>query len=343
MAVHQSLSRSIVSNGILGEIKTRAVSAPGPGEALLRVHATSLNYHDLVGIDGGIPGLRIPRVPFSDASAIVEAVGEGVSAVAPGDAVIPSFFTNWQSGPVTGAALSVILGDQVDGTLQSHVVVPVPSLARAPAGLSHEAIATLGCAGLTAWRSLIVEAAIRPGQTVVLQGTGGVSLMALGFAKMAGARVIITSSSDEKLERARALGADVTINYRSTPEWAAAVRDATDGLGAHVVVEVGGGETLSQAVGAVRVGGHVSIIGVLTGWRAPSFPLAQVMSRNITLRGITVGNTADLSAMCCAIERHQYKPVVDHVYDLATAHEAVAAMREQRHFGKIVVRIEGAL
>ena len=236
--------------------------------------------------------------------------------------------------------MSVVLGDQVDGTLQSHVVVPAASLARAPAGLTHEAIATLGCAGLTAWRSLIVEAKVKPGQTVVLQGTGGVSLLALGFAKMAGARVIITSSSDEKLERARALGADVTINYRALPEWAGAVRVATDGLGADVVVEVGGGETLSQAVAAVRVGGHVSIIGVLTGWRAPNFPLAQVMSRIITLRGITVGSTADLSAMCRAIEQHNYQPVVDQVYDLAAAHEAVAAMREQRHFGKIVIRID---
>ena len=342
MATGQALYRSIVSDGHLGNVQSRAVPAPGAGEALLRVHATSLNFHDLVGIDGGIPGLPVPRVPFSDASAVVEAVGDGVSVVAPGDAVIPSFFSRWKSGPATAAALSVILGDQVDGTLQSHVVVPAASLARSPVGLSHEAIATLGCAGLTAWRSLVVEAAIKPGQTVVLQGTGGVSLMALGFAKMAGARVIITSSSDDKLERARALGADVTINYRTTPEWAGAVREATDGLGADVVVEVGGGETLGQAVASVRVGGHISIIGVLTGWRAPNFPLAQVMSRNITLRGITVGNTVDLSAMCRAIEQHQYQPLVDHVYDLAAAHEAVAAMREQRHFGKIVIRIDGA-
>lgn len=336
----ESISRSIVSNGLLGEIVTRPVRPLQPGEALLRVHATSLNFHDLVGIDGGIPGLPIPRVPCSDASAIVEAVGVGVSEISPGDAVIPSFFAHWRSGPVNAAALSVILGDQVDGTLQSRVVVPAASLSRAPAGLSHEAIATLGCAGLTAWRSLVVEGAIKPGQTVVLQGTGGVSLMALGFAKMVGARAIITSSSDAKLERARALGADVTINYRSTPDWAGAVREATDGLGADLVVEVGGGATLNQAVGAVRVGGHISIIGVLSGWRAPDFRLAEVMSRNITLRGITVGSTEDLSAMCRAIEQHQYQPIIDNVYDLAATQEALTAMREQRHFGKIVVRID---
>ena len=335
-----SRARRIIANGVLGPVDSVAVRQPGPGQALLQIHATSVNYHDLVGVDGGIPNLAIPRVPFSDASAIVAAIGDGVTGVAVGDAVIPGFFWHWQSGPPTRQAQSVILGDQVDGTLQSHVVVPAPSLARAPAGLTHEEIATLGCAGLTAWRSVVVEAGIRPGQTVVVQGTGGVSLFALGFAKMLGARVILTSSSDAKLERARALGADELINYRTTPDWARAVLAATDGLGVDLVVEVGGGATLGQAVRAVRVGGHVSVIGVLTGLKAPDFPLNIVMSRNITMRGITVGHTGDLAAMCRAVEQHGYRPVIDQVFDLASAHEAMAALRTQNHVGKIAIRID---
>lgn len=335
----ESAGRQILGNGVLGDVTRRMVAAPGFDEALLRIHATSVNFHDLVGIDGGIPNLPIPRVPFSDASATVAAIGDGVTAFAVGDAVIPSFFWNWQAGPPTRAGQSLVLGDQVDGTLQTHVLVPARSLVAAPEGLSHDEIATLGCAGLTAWRSLMIEAAIRPGQTVVLQGTGGVSLFALGFAKLAGARVIVTSSSDEKLERARALGANVTINYRTCPDWGSQVRRETDGEGADVVVEVGGGVTLGQAVSATRVGGHISVIGVLTGGRAADFPLAVLMSRNITMRGITVGSTADLAAMCRAIEQHGYHPVIERSYDLATAHHAIVALRAQRHFGKIAIRI----
>jgi NADPH:quinone reductase-like Zn-dependent oxidoreductase len=236
----------------------------------------------------------------------------------------------------------VILGDHVDGTLQTHVVVSAASLVRSPAGMTHEEVATLGCAGLTAWRSVVVEAGIRPGQTVVLQGTGGVSLFALGFAKMLGARVILTSSSDAKLDRAKALGADALLNYRTTPDWARAVMDLTDGLGADLVVEVGGGETLAQAVRATRVAGHISVIGVLTGLRAPDFPLNVVMSRNLTLRGITVGNTRDLDLMCRAVEQHRYRPVIDRVFDLGSAHEAVQALRAQAHFGKLAIRIDDA-
>jgi NADPH:quinone reductase-like Zn-dependent oxidoreductase len=335
-----SRARQIVGNGVLGQVEAVAVREPGPGEALLRVHATSVNYHDLVGIDGGIPNLPVPRVPFSDASATVVAIGDGVTSVALGDPVIPGFFRHWQSGPPNKDAQSVVLGDQVDGTLQSHLVVPAQSLARAPAGLTHGERATLGCAGLTAWRSIVVEAGIRPGQTVVVQGTGGVSLFALGFAKMLGARVILTSSSDAKLERAGAFGADVLINYGTTPDWARAVMVATGGHGADLVVEVGGGATLGQAVRATRVGGHISIIGVLTGRSASDFPLNVVMSRNITMRGVTVGSTSDLAAMCRAIEQHGYRPVIDQMFDLESAHEAVEALRAQTHFGKIAVRID---
>lgn len=332
-------ARLTEQHGVLSPTIERAVAQPRSGELLLRIHATSLNYHDLIGIEGGIPGLPLPRVPFCDASATVVALGQGVDAYKVGDAVIPGFFPNWLSGPITADVMAQVTGDQIDGTLQTHLCVPARSVARAPAGLSHEEIATLGCAALTAWRSLVVEAKIQPGQTVVLQGTGGVSLAALAFAKMVGARVIITSSSDQKLARAKELGADVMINYRTSPDWHEAVLDATNGDGADLIVEVGGGSTLANSVKAVKTGGHISVIGVLTGYEAASFPLAQVMAKNATVRGITVGSISDLNAMCRAIELNGYTPVIDSVFDLDTAHEAVAAMKTQGHFGKIVIRI----
>ncbi len=332
-------ARIVERDGILSRTLERAIPIPGPGELLLRIHATSLNYHDLVGIDGGIPSASLLRVPCSDASATVSAVGEGVTSFAVGDAVIPGFFPNWPGGPISANVKTPVTGDQIDGTLQTHLCVSAKSVVRAPAGLSHEEIATLGCAALTAWRSLMVEAVVQPGQTIVLQGTGGVSLAALAFAKMAGCRVIITSSSDEKLARAKALGADLFINYRTAPDWPDAVLQATNGDGADLIVEVGGAATLAGSVRAVKTGGHISVIGVLTGWDAANFPLAQVMSKNITVRGITVGSLAHLDAMCRAIEVNGYQPVIDAIFDLETAHDAVEALRQQQHFGKIVIRI----
>ncbi|WEK38474.1 MAG: NAD(P)-dependent alcohol dehydrogenase [Candidatus Brevundimonas colombiensis] len=332
-------ARQVVGDGRLSPVLVQPMPEPGPGELLLRVHATSVNYHDMIGVRGGLPGLPVPRVPFSDSSATVEALGPGVEGFHVGDAVIPSFFLEWRSGPPTRRALGRILGDHLDGTLQSHLCVPAQAVARAPSHLSHQEIATLGCAGLTAWRSVVVEAGIRPGQTVVIQGTGGVSLFALGFAKMLGARTIITSSSDEKLERARALGADILVNYRRTPQWSRAVIDATDGQGADLIVDVGGGATLGEAVRAVKTGGHLSVIGVLTGLSAPDFPLNRVMARNATLRGVTVGSTADLQAMCRGVEHCGYRPVIDSVFNLETTHEAIEALARQKHFGKIVVEV----
>jgi NADPH:quinone reductase-like Zn-dependent oxidoreductase len=335
-------ARQIVRNGILAPTMERPVPRPRAGEVLLKIHATSLNFHDLIGIDGGIRGLPVPRVPCSDASATVLAAGDGVEHIAGGDAVIPNFFLNWISGPISRDVMSPVLGDQIDGTLQTYLCLPAKSVVRAPAGLSHDEIATLGCAALTAWRSVVVEAQLQPGQTVVLQGTGGVSLAALAFARMLGARVIITSSSDEKLARAKTLGADVLINYRTTPDWSAAVLDATAGEGANLVVEVGGGETLARAVNATKIGGHISVIGVLSGYQAANFPLAKVMGKNLTVRGITVGSVANLDAMCRAIEVNGYRPVIDGIFDLDSAHEAVATMKKQGYFGKIVIRIAEA-
>ncbi len=335
------ISRAITieADGVLSGVEMRDIPVPGPTQLLLRNHATSINFHDLLGIDGGIPGLRLGRVPFSDASSTVVACGSEVRGFSPGDAVIPAFFPNWISGPVNVAVKRPITGDQIDGTLQTHLCCAAHSVVRAPSGLSHDEIATLGCAALTAWRAVVVEAKMQPGQTVVLQGTGGVSLAALAFAKMLGARVIITSSSDAKLQRARELGADLAINYLDCPAWHEAVLANTSGIGADLVVDVGGGATISESVLAARTGGHVSAIGVMTGHEAASFPLATVMSKNVTVRGITVGSIAHLHQMCRAIELNGYKPVIDSIYDMENAAQAIAAMRKQKHFGKIVIRL----
>lgn len=331
------LFRHVIASGNLGPVQESPVPVPCSGEVLLRVHATSINYHDLIGVNGGIPGLTVPRVPFSDACGTIEAVGEGVEGWTVGERVLPSFFLDWADGRPNRASLSRILGDQVDGALQTHLVVPARILAKAPQHLSHIQAATLCCAGLTAWRAIMVEAQIQRGQTVLLLGTGGVSLFGLAFARLSGAQVIITSSSDEKLSRARELGADVTINYRKDVDWAKRVIEHTGGEGADLVIEVGGGGTLAQSIRAARVDGHVSVIGVLSGRDTQAFPAAAVMAKNLTVRGITVGSTADLRAMCAAVENAQITPIVDSVYDLETAHEALEAMAAQQHFGKIAV------
>ena len=333
-----SLARIIEAPGRLSPIVELPAPAPRRGEVRLRVHATSVNYHDLMGVDGQIPGLPVPRVPFSDASATIEAIGEGARRFAVGDRVIPNFFPHWTGGPISADVMAV-LGDQLDGTLQTLVCVPEYALARAPVGLSHAEAATLGCAGLTAWRVLFVEAGLRPGQTVLLQGTGGVSLIALGLAKMAGARVILTSSSDEKLKRARALGADELINYRTHPDWAAVAQEMTGGTGVDVVIDVGGTATLGQSIAAVRIGGHIGVVGVLTGMDAPSLPIVALMGRNIAVKGVTVGSRTDLDAMCRAIDLGGFRPVIDRVFPLAGAHDAIELMRGQGHFGKIVIEM----
>lgn len=317
--------------------ETRAVRDPGPGEALLRVRATSVNYHDLVNVQGGIPRLPYPRVPFSDVCAEVEAVGEGVRRVKPGDRVCANFFPRWISGRPEAAFTSPVFGDQIDGFLQTRAVVPAESLVHAPAHLTDEEAATLGCAGLTAWRSVVAEGGTKAGDVVVVQGTGGVSLFALGFAKMLGAVVVLTSSSDEKLERARALGADHLLNYRTDPDWDRRVGEITGGRGADLVVDVGGSDTFPRAVQAAKLDGHVSIIGVLTGV-TPPFPLVHVMAKNLNVRGITVGSRSQFEDMNRAIAAHGYRPATDRAFELEAAGEALALMASQKHFGKIVIR-----
>lgn len=316
---------------------------PLRGQVLLRNAATSLNYHDFVNVKGGMPWLPYPRVPFSDGCAEILEVGEDVFDLKVGDRVIPNFFSYWFDGEPTAETMRVVPGDQVDGLLQQYVTLDAASLVKAPAHLSDHEAATLGCAGVTAWRSIAVEAKVGPGDVVLIQGTGGVALFALAFAKMAGARVILTSSSDEKLERGKALGADHLHNYRSDPAWDKFAEGVTGGRGVDLVVDIGGCTTLPLAIRAAKIGGHISMIGVRAGMEAPlDFPIAYAFSKNLTVKGITVGSRRHLADMCQAIEAHQYRPVIDRVYALADTEAAINLMESQAHVGKIIIDVQDA-
>jgi NADPH:quinone reductase-like Zn-dependent oxidoreductase len=335
----ESLAYVIDSPGRLTKPIARAVPRPRAGEVLLRIRATSVNYKDYLGVvTGELPDLTWPRVPFADASAQVVELGEDVTNVAVGDRVIPSFFPKWQAGDPTADGLSLIHGDQVDGMLQTHVCVSSVCLVPAPAHLSDVEAATLGCAGVTAWRAFS-KASVKPGHTVVIQGTGGVSLFALGFAKMAGATVILTSSSDAKLERGRELGADHTINYSRTPEWSSAVLGITDGRGADTIIDVGGAQTLAQSVQSARIGGHIACAGFIAGRESPAFPNVLVMAKNIAVVGSTVGSIEDTADMCRAIAAHKFRPSIDRVFSFGEAQEAVDHLLTQGHFGKVSITI----
>ncbi len=318
---------------------TRDVPEPGPGKALLRMAGSCLNYHDAVVVWGLIPGLTYPRVPLSDGCGTVLAVGEGVGRVAPGDRVAPNFYPAWHSGPPTAASKQPIFGEGIDGCCTEHMVVDASCLVRVPHHLSDVEAATLPCAAVTAWSAVVLDGGVEAGQTVVVQGTGGVSLFALQIARAHGARVIATSSSDEKLERARALGAEETINYRTRPDWSADVRELTGGRGADIVVDVAGETTLGPSVLATRIGGHVAIVGVLSGFGNASLPVAVAMTRNITLRGVTVGSREDFDGMCRFFEKKELRPVIGNTFAMADLAGAVKHLESGRHFGKIAIEI----
>ena len=313
-------------------IETRNDPAPGPGEILVRVRASSLNFHDLAVVYGMIP-VADGRIPMSDGAGDVVAVGAGVKAFKPGDQVLSTFFPNWAGG---GPALERVMGvpgDHVDGFAAEHVAMPATAFTRIPKGWSLTEAATLPCAALTAWRALIVDAAIRPGSVVLTQGTGGVSIFALQLAKAAGARVVATSSSDEKLARLKDLGADHVINYKTDTNWGRSAAEWA-GQGVDAVIEVGGPGTLNQSITACRIGGHVSLIGVLTGWSGEVMTALQ-MSKSVAVKGITVGSREDQVNMIAAIEANGIKPVIDSRFPLDDIAGAFAHQRSQKHFGKI--------
>jgi NADPH:quinone reductase-like Zn-dependent oxidoreductase len=307
--------------------------APAPGEIRVRLHASSLNYHDYgVVTRDGSPTEE--RIPMSDGAGVVEALGAGVTEFAVGDRVVSCFFPTWHDGTATVGDFSTVPGDGVDGYAREVVNSPATSFTRAPAGFSHAEAATLTTAGLTAWRALVVEGRLKAGDTVLVLGTGGVSIFALQFARLMGATVIVTSSSDEKLERARALGAAHTVNYRTHADWGTRVRDWTGGRGVDHVIEVGGPGTLPQSIAAVRVGGHIALIGVLTG-RGGEVPTAALMARQARLQGLIVGSRREQEDMVRAIDATGFRPVIDRSFALDGIADAFRHQESGAHFGKI--------
>lgn len=309
--------------------------APGAGAIRVRVHASSLNYHDYRVVSGAA-GNFDGRIPMADGAGVVEAVGEGVSEFAVGDAVVSVFFPQWHDGPPRVGDFSQTPGDGVDGFAQEVVVRPAHWFTKAPRGYTHAEAATLTTAGLTAWRSLITDGALKAGDTVLVLGSGGVSVFALQIARSMGASVIATSSSDEKLARLRSLGAAVTINYKSQPDWGREVVERTNGRGVDHVVEVGGAGTMAHSIAAVRVGGHISVIGALTG-RSGEIPIAGLLVKQARLQGLIVGSRANQRDMIRGLEATGLKPVIDRSFALEELSEAFRHQESGRHFGKIVV------
>jgi NADPH:quinone reductase-like Zn-dependent oxidoreductase len=309
---------------------------PGHGEVVVRMRAVSLNYRDLAGLIYPAPSAR-PFTPFSDGCGIVEAVGPGVTRVEPGDRVSTLFFEDWiGGGPSVEKAGSALGGGRPRGAGAERIVLSQEGVSKTPDYLDDRQVACLPCAALTAWRALFVDARLEPGDTVVLQGTGGVSIFGLQFAKAAGYRTIITSSSDEKLERARALGADHIVNYKAVPEWSKAVREHTGGRGADFIMEVGGAGTLDESLKSVRLGGHIAVIGILSGF-SPPLQIGMMIGTSARLQGVSVGSRDMFEAMCRALELHRIKPVVDMTFAWTDARAAFAAMQNGEHFGKIVL------
>jgi NADPH:quinone reductase-like Zn-dependent oxidoreductase len=306
---------------------------PKAGEITVRLQASSLNYHDYVIAIGQLKTAD-NRVPMSDGAGEVVAVGEGVTEFAVGDHVMGMFYPDWLLGDATPATTRAIPGDTIDGYAREYVTVPAQVFTKTPPGYSHAEAATLPCAGLTAWRGLVVAGGVKPGDIVLVQGTGGVSIFALQFAKMAGATVYATSSSDEKLERLKALGADHLINYKVEPKWGKKVKEMTGGRGVDHVIEVGGPGTLNQSMWACRMGGHIALIGVLTGI-AGDVQTYLLFSSQIRVTGIMVGSRKDQLDMNRAIAASGIKPVIDSSFGLGGIADAFRRQESQKHFGKI--------
>ncbi len=322
------------------QIAERPDPVPGPGEVLVRLRAASLNFRDHLTVIGQYnPRYRLPLVPGSDGAGEVVSVGSGVDSWKPGDRVISCFALDWLCGiPGLKQVRNSSLGGPLDGTLQEMRVFPAASLVSIPEYLSFEEAATLPCAAVTAWSALVTEARITSGQTVVVLGTGGVSLFALQFAKMMGCRVIVTSSSNDKLEQARKLGADFTINYREKPQWSKEVRRFTDMEGADQIIEVGGAGTLDESVKAVKFFGHISLIGVLAGG-SKDLNLLPILMQNVRVQGVLVGSRAALVEMVRAMEVNQLRPVIDRTFSFEDVPRAIQYLADGKHFGKVCVSI----
>ena len=310
---------------------------PGPRQVLVRVRATSLNYRDLITVEGAYARAapKANLIPLSDGAGEVVAVGPGVTRVKTGDRVAGCFMQRWFGGAVHDAAFASAMGGAIDGMLAELAVLEEEGVVKLPAHLSYEEGATLPCAAVTAWNALVEIGHLKAGDTVQLQGTGGVSIFALQFARMFGARAIATSSSAAKAERLKKMGAEAVIDYRATPEWDQESLKLTGGRGVDVTVEVGGAGTLPRSFMATRVGGTIVVIGLLSGM-ATLDPMP-ILRRNLRVQGLYVGNTQMFEAMNRAIETAGLKPVIDRVFPFAEAKEAYRHLKSQQHFGKIVI------
>jgi NADPH:quinone reductase-like Zn-dependent oxidoreductase len=325
------------AQGAAPEPEQRPIPAPGAGQVLVKVNASSVNYHDMVNLAGLIWG-EWPRVPMTDGAGEVVAIGPDVTDFSVGDRVMGAFHPDWQDGPPTPQLKAELPGDNGDGWLQQYRVAPTTGLVATPVHLTDLEAATLPCAGVTAWNALL-EAGIGPGDVVLTQGTGGVSLFAVQFGRALGAEVILTSSSDDKLKIGSRLGATHLINYRSTPDWENEVKRITGGRGVDLVVDLGGPETLAQSVRATRMGGTVAVIGVLTGFDVAPIPVAEVMLNNIRIIGITVGSVLSFVELCELITEAAIKPHISHVFDWTDLTEAVRVLQAGEHVGKIALSI----
>jgi NADPH:quinone reductase-like Zn-dependent oxidoreductase len=337
----QSTSLTLNTFGLDGLALTNAeLPAPGPREVLVHLHAASLNFRDLMTVTGVYnPRMALPRIPGSDAAGTVTAIGSEVTRFAPGDRVTTLFFQDWRDGEIQPATGKSALGGSIDGAFTTARCFPETGLIAAPDYLTHEQAATLPCAALTAWNALVEKGNVRAGETVLVLGTGGVSLFALQIARMHGARVIVTSSSDAKLARARALGADETINYRTTPNWDDVVLKLTANRGVDHVVEVGGSGTLPRSLRSARPSGHVYIIGVLSG-PGDGIDVRTVLTKSLNVCGTYVGSEAMFHRMNAAFAANKIQPVIDQVFPLASYREAFTHMQNGSHFGKIVLSLK---
>lgn len=316
----------------------RPEPTPGPGQVLLRMDAVSLNYRDLLMVRGMYnPRQPLPLIPCSDGVGTVVALGEGVCRVKEGDRVAALFAQGWTSGEPSQEKLRTSLGGPLDGTLSELMVLDAEGVVPVPEHLTHEEAATLPCAALTAWSALVTQGNVHAGDTVLVQGTGGVSIFALQFALQLGARTIVTSSSDQKLQRARDLGAHEVLNYRAEPEWGKKALELTAGRGVDHVVEVGGAGTLEQSLKAVRFGGALSVIGVLSGVSSP-LNILPILMKNVRLQGILVGHREGFEAMNRAISVNRLRPVVDRSFPFEDAPQAFEFLASGGHFGKICLR-----
>lgn len=312
---------------------------PGTGEVLVRVRAISLNYRDLMIVKGRYnPKMKLPRIPCSDGACEVLATGSGVTTFKPGDRVAGIFMQNWQDGELTQPKARGALGGDIDGMAAELVVLDENGLVNTPPHLSFEETATLPCAAVTAWNALTHASHVKSGDTVVIQGTGGVSIFALQFAKLLGARVLGTSSGDEKLARAAKMGLDAGFNYKRDPDWPRWVLDQTDGDGADLIVEVGGAGTFQQSLKAVKMGGTIAQIGVLTGTQQP-LDITPILHKQIRVHGVYVGSRADFAAMNERVSDVLLKPCIGNSFAFSDLPQALRDMESGSHFGKIVVML----